>query len=177
MKRKRQFSACTKIQSSRQFLFVIFVLDMILVSSLYLCYSMPITKESDIEEKVILMLIEIDFNSDEAIYVQLQNQIIMGIAMNLIQEGDSLPSVRQLANTVGINMHTVNKAYSILKQEGFIRLDRRKGAVIALAIDKLRTLEEMDGDLRVILAKGICKGVSREEAHRMIDEIYEEFGV
>ena len=41
------------------------------------------------------MLIEIDFNSDEALYVQLQNQIIMGIATATIQEGESLPSVRQ----------------------------------------------------------------------------------
>ena len=48
------------------------------------------------------MLIEIDFNSDEALYVQLQNQIIMGIATATIQEGESLPSVRQLADTVGI---------------------------------------------------------------------------
>ena len=63
------------------------------------------------------MLIEIDFNSEEALYVQLQNQIIMGIAMDLIKEGDALPSVRQLADTVGINMHTVNKAYTVLKQE------------------------------------------------------------
>lgn len=47
------------------------------------------------------MLIEIDFNSDEALYVQLQNQIIMGIATATIQEGESLPSVRQLADTVG----------------------------------------------------------------------------
>ena len=62
------------------------------------------------------MLIEIDFNSDEALYVQLQNQIIMGIAMDIIREGDALPSVRQMADTVGINMHTVNKAYTILKQ-------------------------------------------------------------
>ena len=75
------------------------------------------------------MLIEIDFNSSEAIYVQLQNQIIMGIATDMIREGDTLPSVRQLADTVGINMHTVNKAYSILRQEGFIQLDRRRGAV------------------------------------------------
>ena len=63
------------------------------------------------------MLIEIDFNSDEAIYVQLQHQIIMGIATEVLHEGDTLPSVRQLADTVGINMHTVNKAYSILKQQ------------------------------------------------------------
>ncbi len=122
------------------------------------------------------MLIEIDFNSDEALYVQLRNQIIMGIAMNLIQEGDSLPSVRQLANTVGINMHTVNKAYAILKQEGFIQLDRRKGAVIAIDMDKARALLEMKSQLRVLLARGRCKNISKEEVHALVDEIYEEYG-
>ena len=86
------------------------------------------------------MLIEIDFNSNEAIYVQLQNQIIMGIATDAIREGDTLPSVRQLADTVGINMHTVNKAYSILRQEGFIQLDRRRGAVVAIDADKAQAL-------------------------------------
>ena len=71
------------------------------------------------------MYIEIDFDSEEAFYIQLRNQIIIGIATNQYLEGDTLPSVRQLADSVGINMHTVNKAYSVLKQEGFIRLDRR----------------------------------------------------
>ena len=107
------------------------------------------------------MLIEIDFNSEEALYVQLQNQIIMGIAMDLIKEGDALPSVRQLADTVGINMHTVNKAYTVLKQEGFIRLDRRKGAVIALDVDKAEALLKMRENLRILLAKGCCKNVTR----------------
>ena len=74
-----------------------------------------------------IMVIEIDFNSDEAIYVQLMNQIIMGIATSRLQEGDPLPSVRQLADTIGINMHTVNKAYSLLRQEGFVRIWRRQG--------------------------------------------------
>ena len=86
------------------------------------------------------MLIEIDFNSNEAIYVQLQNQIIMGIATDAIREGDTLPSVRQLADTVGINMHTVNKAYSILRQEGFIQLDRRRGAVVAIDAEKAQAM-------------------------------------
>lgn len=122
------------------------------------------------------MIIEIDFNSDEALYLQLRNQIIMGIATDQFREGDSLPSVRQLAEVIGINMHTVNKAYTVLKQEGFVKVDRRKGAVIAIDIDKLRTMEEMKRELRVILAKGSCKNVSREELHRLIDEIYEEYG-
>ncbi|MCF2669449.1 MULTISPECIES: GntR family transcriptional regulator [Lachnospiraceae] len=122
------------------------------------------------------MLIEIDFNSDEAIYVQLQNQIILGIATDMIQEGDSLPSVRQLAETVGINMHTVNKAYAILKQEGFIQLDRRKGAVIAIDVDKARALLEMKERMRILLAKGRCKNISREEVHALVDEIFDEYG-
>ena len=113
------------------------------------------------------MLIEIDFNSDEALYVQLQNQIIMGIATATIQEGESLPSVRQLADTVGINMHTVNKAYSILKQEGFIQLDRRRGAVIAIDADKAKAYAEVKRALRIALAKGSLKNVSREEVHEM----------
>ena len=122
------------------------------------------------------MLIEIDFNSDEAIYLQLRNQIIFGIATAQFREGDSLPSVRHLADTIGINMHTVNKAYTVLKQEGFVKVDRRKGAVIAIDIDKIRTMEEIRRELMVIIAKGSCKNISREEFHVLIDEIYGKYG-
>ena len=122
------------------------------------------------------MLIEIDFNSSEAIYVQLQYQIIMGIATDMIREGDTLPSVRQLADTVGINMHTVNKAYTVLKQEGFIQLDRRKGAVISLDMDKLRELQSMREQMKGILAKGICKGICKDEVYELVNEIYQEYG-
>ena len=121
------------------------------------------------------MVIEIDFNSSEAIYMQLRNQIILGIATSQLQEGETLPSVRQMAEHIGINMHTVNKAYTVLKQEGFLKLDRRKGAVIALDIDKLRALEVMRQDLKVMLAWGSCKHISREEVHQLIDEIYREY--
>ena len=121
------------------------------------------------------MLIEIDFNSDEAIYVQLCNQIIMGIATDQLKDGETLPSVRQLADTIGINMHTVNKAYSVLKQEGFLTIDRRKGAVISIDADKMRALEEMKQELLVVLARGCCRNVSREEVHALIDEIFDEY--
>lgn len=121
------------------------------------------------------MYIEIDFNSEEAIYIQLRNQIIMGIATSEIREGESLPSVRQLAERVGINMHTVNKAYSVLKQEGYIQLDRRKGAVIALDMNKLEAIEKMRAQLRIVLARGLCKNISREEAHELVDEIFDEY--
>ena len=123
------------------------------------------------------MVIEIDFNSDEAIYVQLMNQIILGIATSRLQEGDPLPSVRQLADTIGINMHTVNKAYSLLRQEGFVTIDRRRGAIIAVDENKIKAMEEMKENLIVALAKGCCRNVSREEVHELIDEIFDEYGV
>lgn len=121
------------------------------------------------------MVIEIDFNSDEAIYVQLMNQIILGIATSRLQEGDTLPSVRQMADTIGINMHTVNKAYTLLKQEGFVSIDRRRGAVVDIDVDKIKALEEMKQNLVVALAKGCCKEVSRQEVHQLIDEIFDDY--
>ena len=122
------------------------------------------------------MFIEIDFNSDEAVYMQLRNQIILGIATARFQEGDMLPSVRQLADTIGINMHTVNKAYTVLKQEGYVKVDRRRGAMIAIDINRMQALDEVRRELQVTLAKASCKNISREEVHALIDEIYEDYG-
>ena len=121
------------------------------------------------------MIIEIDFNSDEAIYVQLCNQIILGIATSQFREGEQLPSVRQLAETIGINMHTVNKAYSILQQEGFVKIDRRRGAIIALDVNKLKALKEARSELAVVLARAICKGIGRDDIHSLVDELYDNY--
>lgn len=121
------------------------------------------------------MRISIDFNSDEAIYMQIRNQIIFGIATDLIREGEVLPSVRQLADLTGINMHTANKAYALLREEGFVKLDRRRGTIIALDIDKLKAIEELDDELRIIIAKSICKRISREEMHALVDRIYSDY--
>lgn len=121
------------------------------------------------------MILEIDFNSDEALYMQLRNQIIIGIAMSQLNAGDSLPSVRQLAERVGINMHTVNKAYSVLRQEGYVKLDRRKGAVIAIDCDRIQSRQKLLDDLQVILAGAICKGIRRDEVHELIDAIYDYY--
>ena len=120
-------------------------------------------------------LLEIDFNSEEAIYMQLRNQIILGIATSRLQDGDTLPSVRQMAECIGINMHTVNKAYALLRQEGFVSIDRRRGAVICVDADKVKALEEMKEKLTVALARGSCKNVTRQEVHQLIDEIFDEY--
>ena len=134
------------------------------------------TWRMDLQRTGDIMYLEIDFNSDKAFYVQLCDQIIVGIATARLREGDALPSVRQLAEEIGINMHTVNKAYAVLKQEGFVKVDRRRGAVIAIDTDRAETIRELRKELKVILAKVSCKNISREEVHALIDEIYEDYG-
>lgn len=122
------------------------------------------------------MLIEIDFNSDEALYLQLRNQIILGIATNTFHEGDVLPSVRNLADEIGINMHTVNKAYSVLRSEGYVKVDRRRGAVISVSEAKEEHLRQIRNILSSTVLEAVCRNVSKEELHKMIDDIYNEYG-
>jgi DNA-binding transcriptional regulator YhcF (GntR family) len=122
------------------------------------------------------MLIEIDFNSDEALYLQLRNQIILGIATNTFHEGDVLPSVRTLADEIGINMHTVNKAYSVLRSEGYVKVDRRRGAVISVSEAKEEHLRQIRNILSSTVLEAVCRNVSKEELHKMIDDIYKEYG-
>lgn len=123
------------------------------------------------------MIISIDFNSNEAIYIQLRNQIIIGIAQAQIKDGESLPSVRQLADELGVNMHTVNKAYALLKDDGYLTLDRRRGAVVSVSADtKFRNLETMNVGMRMMVAEAICKDISLAEMHQIITDMYKEFG-
>ena len=121
------------------------------------------------------MYISIDFNSDEALYLQLRNQIILAIVKAELQEGENLPSVRDMAETVGINMHTVNKAYAMLRQEGYLQLDRRHGAVVAVDMDQVKATMELADTLHLVLAQAICKNVSRSDVHELVDQIYNQY--
>ncbi len=120
------------------------------------------------------MLLKINFESDVPIYAQLKNQIIRGIAKGELDEGESLPSVRQMAEDIGINMHTVNKAYNLLKGDGFITIDRRKGAIVNKI--PIPSSEEYDDilkeELYSIISEAHCRGVSEEDFIEACKEIY-----
>lgn len=123
------------------------------------------------------MFIELDFNSNEAIYMQLRNQIILAIAQDKIKNGESLPSVRQLADDIGVNMHTVNKAYALLRNDGYLKLDRRKGAVVCVTVESREAhLEKMNTNMQMLVAEAICKDISLSEMHQIITDMYKEFG-
>jgi DNA-binding transcriptional regulator YhcF (GntR family) len=72
-------------------------------------------------------------------------------------------------------MHTVNKAYAVLREEGIIHLDRRRGAVVAVDINKLQALDDMRNQLKVVLAKGRCKQITKEEVFQLVEELFAEY--
>ena len=72
------------------------------------------------------MIIKINSRSEMPIYLQLRNQIVKGIGKGELEQGEILPTVRQMAADLGVNAMTVSKAYQLLKAEGFIETDRRK---------------------------------------------------
>ena len=78
-----------------------------------------------------IMFVRIDQALDVPLYQQLRNEIVRGIAQEELAPGDALPSVRNLASDLGINLHTVNKAYALLRDEGYVEMKGRKGAFVA----------------------------------------------
>lgn len=124
------------------------------------------------------MLIKLDLESEEPIYIQLKHQIIAGIAKREIIPGDRLPSVRSLAADIGINLHTVSKVYQQLKQEGFILIHRQKGVVV-----NPEGVEKADGAYKAVLekklhpliAESVCRELDEATFINLCSEIYKEF--
>ncbi len=124
------------------------------------------------------MIIELDMNSSTPIYVQLRNQIVMGIGRGELKLGESLPTVRQLAQDIGINTMTVNKAYQILKTEGYIKIDRRHGAIVSDNIDMdIVFREKLENELELLLAEAAINGMDKNDFLSMCNEIYSKMKV
>lgn len=119
------------------------------------------------------MIIELNTSSDIPIYVQLRNQIVLGIGRGELKEGESLPTVRQMAEDAGINVMTVNKAYGVLKAEGFIEIDRRHGAKICPKADYGADYKEkVEAELELLITETTLKGMKKEEFLKKCEEIY-----
>ncbi|NBJ70120.1 MULTISPECIES: GntR family transcriptional regulator [Clostridia] len=124
------------------------------------------------------MFIELDFESEDPIYLQLTRQIVEGIAKGELLPGDALPSVRSLAADIGINLHTVNKAYQQLKQEGFLQIHRQKGVMVHPdGIPKASETYKatLAKNLRPFIAESICRDLSKEEFYKICNQIYADF--
>jgi GntR family transcriptional regulator len=119
------------------------------------------------------MIMKLDYNSEIPIYVQLRNQIVIGIGVGGLEYGEKLPTVRQLADDLGVNAMTVNKAYAILKNEGFISIDRRHGAKVSTIWGKQTDfIQKLERELKLVISEASLKGVGREEFMQICSNIF-----
>lgn len=121
------------------------------------------------------MLLELDFSSDLPIYLQIRNQIVLGIASGKLAPGERLPTIRTLADEAGVNMMTVSKAYQLLKQEGYISTDRRSGAMVSEATGARQGMPAaMRDSLQLIVSEAKLRGVSCAEFTALCRALYDE---
>lgn len=124
------------------------------------------------------MIIKLMPDNEKPLYQQLKEEIIYALANGALKEGEMLPSVRQLASSLAINMHTVNKAYNQLAEEGYLTMRKGKGAIVnpteKYAADE-RRLASIKEELSVISAEAKCRSVSKGDFIKMCEETFDEF--
>lgn len=128
------------------------------------------------------MVLKIDMSGEIPIYIQLRNEIVKGLGRGELSPGENLPTVRQLASELGVNTMTVSKAYQLLKSEGFIETDRRKGAVVKPAQTMGEAVEaeyreHLGDELELLSAEAKLRGLKREDFLRLCEDAFAEMGV
>lgn len=122
------------------------------------------------------MILEIDTLSVTPIYQQLRDQVILGIAKKELLPGESLPTVRQLADELGVNTMTISKAYNLLKDEGYLITDRRKGSLVRLPEPfQAQEAQSSRQALALLLAEIKLHGTSKETLLANIHDIWQDF--
>lgn len=135
-----------------------------------MCYAICITeiREGD------FMFIEINSNSDVPIYLQLAHQLMEGMVRGELKAGDSLPSVRAFASDLGMNMHTVNKAYHYLEEKELIQIVAKSGVIIQPNVVSKATEEKKQklvAQLRPYVTEGLVLNLSEEELVLMVRKL------
>ncbi|WP_043833548.1 GntR family transcriptional regulator [Amycolatopsis sp. La24] len=127
------------------------------------------------------MLLTLDLDSETPIYLQIRDRIVEAIAQGDLGEGDALPSTRQLGADLGINFHTVNKAYDLLRAQGLIRINRKSGAVIRRDARSGPAepgyADEWQERLRTLLAEAVALGLDADEVTARCGSVLESFRV
>lgn len=123
------------------------------------------------------MLLRLDFSLETPIYMQIRNQIVMGIAAGSLKPGERLPTVRALADESGVNMMTVSKAYQLLKQEGYITTDRRSGAIIAGHESRCGLSQRAESELKLIISEARIAGIPEEAFLVICKNLYRDLEV
>lgn len=121
------------------------------------------------------MILNVDLASEVPIYQQLRDRIVEAIADGVLTEGSPLPATRALAADFGINFHTVNKGYDLLRQQGLIRLNRKTGAVVSPTVADSPFRAEWTARARTLLAEAVARGLSADEVLTTCRSVLDSF--
>lgn len=134
-----------------------------------------INNTKNTKKRGVDMVIGINEYSDIPIYLQIRNQIVIGISEGKLMPGEQLPTVRGLAEEVGVNSMTVNKAYQLLKQEGYIYTDRRNGAKVKEVMSLSEELPKETKDmLQRVISEAKIRGIDKKKFYEICNEFYVE---
>lgn len=114
------------------------------------------------------MLIKVDAGSSEPLFSQIAAQVRAAIATGRVGEGDRLPPARELAEALGVNMHTVLRAYGDLRDEGLVDMRRRRGVIVRGGGDQRARVVELAKEL---LAEASRQGMTKAELRRLLEEV------
>lgn len=121
------------------------------------------------------MILNINLDSEVPIYQQLRDRIVEAIAEGVLTEGSTLPPTRALAADFGINFHTVNKAYDLLRRQGLIRLNRSSGAVVTATAADPPFPAEWTAKARTLLAEAVARGMPADEVLETCRSVLDSF--
>jgi len=115
------------------------------------------------------MLFSVDPDSPVGLAEQIASQVRGALASGRLTPGDKLPPARELAAGLAVNMHTVLRAYSALRDEELIELRRGRGAHVRPTVDV--DLIALDEEIRALLAAANRLGISRAQLVRQIEQV------
>jgi GntR family transcriptional regulator len=110
------------------------------------------------------VLLRLDPTLAEPLYAQLARQIREAISSGDVTVGERLPTVRDLSESLGINLHTVRQAYGTVEAEGLIESRRGRGVtVIAVVVDPLEQLA------RQLVTQARSRSLSDNDIRRLLE--------
>ena len=114
------------------------------------------------------MLLRVSSTSPVPLYEQIADQLRDAIADGSLAPGDRLVPAKELADGLGINIHTVLRAYGELRAEGLLDVRRRAGAVVAAGDDKAL----LRGLATTLVARGRHSGLTKREILRLVEDCF-----
>lgn len=114
------------------------------------------------------MLIRIDADSSRPLFEQVASSVRGDLIAGRIGPGDRLPTAREVAEALDINLHTVLRAYQQLRDEGLVDLRRGRGAVIS---PSAAPLAELAGDVAALVRRAASLGIAPATLAAVITEI------